>query len=148
MNHNTFTPLGDLDVFVLLPFLDAKDIHSVTRTNRNVPKEFKEALNRFKHSVFRDIQYFEPCELSRIKYMLNIDLDSAMDKNMNTIQEFREKHEETYISNIKSMELKTDVNGIKYLFILQDDRVCTHVIYYRKMRVIENELAIYCIQKV
>lgn len=147
MNHNTITPLSDLDVFVVLPFLDAKDIHYIVLTNKNIPNEFKKALERFKYITFREIQYFEPYELSQIKYMLNVDLESANDKNMNTIQAFKEKCEEMYIYKIKSMEIKTDINGIKYLFILHDDRICKHIIYERKMRVIENELAIYCLER-
>ena len=147
MNHNTITPLIDLDAYVLLPFLDAKDIHFIILTNKNVPEEFKKALERFKYITFREIQYFEPYELSQIKYMLNVDLESANDKNMNTIQEFREKHDEEHIHKIKSMEMRTDVNGMKYIFVLHDDRVCKHIIYERKMRVIENELAIYCLER-
>lgn len=147
MYNNTITPLSDIDAYVLLPFLDAKDIHHVILTNKNVPNEFKKALEHFKHFTFREIQYFEPSELSQIKYMLNVDLENAMDKNMNTIQDFRNKHTERYISKIKSMELRMDLNGLNYLFIIHEDRICKHVIYYRKMRVIENELAIYCIQK-
>lgn len=141
MNYS-LTPLRDIDIYCVLPYLDVKDIHYIICTTRNVPHEFTKRLLQLKYSVYRNIKYFNPSELSNIKYYLHVD--------DNTNKEYETKTKEDLITHehvieVETSILKTDVNNVPCLFLKYKDQRCKHIIYNRRIKIIHDNIAIYCL---
>ena len=142
--YQIITPIKDIDIYCVLPFLDVKEIHFILCTHRDVSKEYLKRLVELKYDVFREIRYFKPSELANIKYFLQV--------NDETEKAYHSKHPEDVIKNqnvikIDTFNLKIDTNNIPYLRIKYKDQLCQHSIYDRSIRLLNENVAVYCLDK-
>jgi serine/threonine protein kinase len=142
----SITPLYDIDVFHILPFLTAKDIHSILQTNKFVYEnyhEFKNQLDKYKKTMYRRIKHIDCQELTHVSGLLNICLD---DKNKDYKLETLLEEEYFKIESIKNMEKKANKNNKEecYLIAIHKNEMTNTIIYNRYIKIINNIMVLYC----
>jgi hypothetical protein len=142
----SITPLYDIDVYHILPFLTAKDIHSILQTNKIVHEyynEFKKQLDKYKRTMYRRIKHIDCQELTHISGLLNICLDDKnKDYNLDTLLEGKNFK----IESIKSMKKKTNPknNEESYLIAIHKNDKINTIIYNRYIKIVNNIMILYC----
>lgn len=115
------TPLEDIDILYLLPYLDRYDISHILQLKKYLPFEYQQALQHLKSQTFCDLSFHTCRVLDQIKQINFVD----------------NKH--SYIKPIQSVELRKDSNDITYLKIIYPDMMHKHIIYNCKIR-FENDI--------
>lgn len=122
------TPLEEIDVFYVLPYLSCKDIHHILIVKKNIPHEYKLHLMKYKMNTFCDLSYCHQYNLQPIQYIIHVSHE-----NQNELEYLKNKEK------IQIVILKQDLNNVSYLHITYKDSPHIRVIYYRKICV-KNEI--------
>ena len=116
------TPLEDIDIFYVLPYLNTLDISCILRLKKILHPKYHEQLEQMKFRTLCDIS-FHTCrafnEISKIQF----------------VQEKRQ-----HLEHIHCVELKKDGNSVSYLKITYTDRMHQHIIYGCKIRFDEDRM--------
>jgi hypothetical protein len=121
------TPLEDIDLFYVLPFLDTLDISCILQLKKSIPSEYRAQIEQMKFFTLCDIS-FHTCrvfnEISKIHFV-------------------QEKHPR--LEHIYCVEIKKDGNQVSYLKITYTDRVHQHIIYNCKIRFDKDRMILYSV---
>ena len=125
-----FTPIEDIDIFYLLPYLSLHELVRILRVRKRLPLEYKLRLNSFKWSTLCDMSFHTQLPCDSIRYVAVIDelSDEKWKEEMKAVYDIR---------------LKRDSNGISYLRIVYPNKVHTHIIYDRKVKLEDESILLY-----
>lgn len=146
MSEFSITPLYDIDVYHVLPYLRAIDLHFLLQTNKTIRDknvEFKNQLMKYRMNTFMNIKYIQDKELNQVTGLLNICLD---DKNKDyTIEKLLEL-EYVVIEYINSIIKKTNpINKDQcYLTAIHKNERTNTIIYNRYIKIVNNIMLLYC----
>ena len=124
-----FTRTRELDMYVMLPFLDHHDIHCVVQTNKQAKKEFHERLMNIKRGTFLPIEHLHVSEFANVNYALCVD----------------NKRQDT--QEIRMIELCTDTLGSRYMKLYHSNGITITTIYSREFRFQGEDTVLYRIDK-
>lgn len=125
-----FTPIEDIDICHLLPYLSSYDIAQILRVRKRLPLEYKLKLDSFKWSTLCDMSFHAQLPRDSIRYIAGI-------KDLNDIS-WKDEMKAVY-----DVRLKRDSNGISYLRIVYPDKIHTHIIYDRKIKLEDASILLY-----
>lgn len=136
-----FTPLRDVDVYVVSSYLNAREVHNVIQTSKKVDKHFYTQLNKMKNSIFRQLEFIVPTEIENIQYISRFCDDLQGDQN----KMFQNYLNKSNCFELRQFEIRTDTRNVKYIFAVFKDAPTQFIIYQRRIKIIANKLVVYCI---
>ena len=136
-----FTPLRDIDVYVVSSYLNAHEVHNVIQTSKKVDKYFYTQLNKMKNSIFRQLEFIVPTEIENIQYISRFCDDFQGDQN----KMFQNYLNKSNCFELRQFEIRTDTRNVKYIFAVFKDAPTQFIIYQRRIKIIANKLVVYCI---
>lgn len=124
------TPLEDIDIIYLLPYLSLYDIAQVIRIRKHLPLEYKSKLDSFKWKTLCDLSFHTQLPCNSIRFIAGIDgsNDAGWKDNLKTVEDIR---------------LKRDLNGVPYIRVVYPDKLHTHIIYHRKIKLKDGLILLY-----
>ena len=122
-----FTPIKDLDVHMVLPFLDHIDLYRVILTHKKIPVEFHDRLIVLKRFTFRSIEHFHVSELNNIRYAMRVE----------------ENMEEGVKQHIRMAELCSDTLGGYFMKLHHSNGTTQTIIYNREFKFRGNDTLVY-----
>ena len=135
----TFTPIEDIDIFHILPYLNYDDIHSVLQTHKKIANEYVKSLKKYKSTVYCDLTFHENTMFQHIQYIVNINIIKNNTIAINKMDEnsIASSYDKIKIENI---QFCMDANRTPYLRIVYPNKIHTHIIYDRKIKLCHDTL--------
>jgi len=126
-----FTPIEDLDIIFVLPYLSLHDVHQILLVQKRLPIEYKQKLDSYKMSTLCDMSFHSHIPSNSITFIAAIN-------NGGNLLDYHKT-----LKPIQNIKLKRDVNNIPYLRIVYPDKVHTHIIYNSKIKIEKNSILLY-----
>jgi hypothetical protein len=127
-----FTQIKDVDVYVVLSFLDHLDIHCILQTKKQVYNEYYERLAYIKRFVlFRPIKHLNINEFANIKIMVHTSTNITPHT----------------CANVKSIEIITDNSGEPFIKIHDPNGITETTIYSREFKFVNEDTVVYQVDR-